>query len=86
MRAIGFTVGIKSRPNTPDMFHFWLPRAGESLAIGSIVKVVSGKRHVYGIIEGMESYTETEDFLYHQLSRSGDPELRPPSEEQSVVV
>ncbi|MDP6612837.1 MAG: hypothetical protein QF673_02310 [Candidatus Hydrothermarchaeota archaeon] len=86
MRAIGFTVGIKSRPNTPDMFHFWLPGVGESLAIGSIVKVVSGKRCVYGIIEGMESYTETEDFLYHQLSRSGDPELRPPSEEQSVVV
>jgi hypothetical protein len=86
MRAIGFTVGIKGKPNTPDKFHFWLPMEEKSLAIGSIVKVASGERCVYGIIEGMESYTETEDFLYHQLSRGGDPELRPPNKEQSVLV
>ncbi len=83
---IGTVVGTRNMPNTPDVFHFWIPRDEESVAIGSIVKVESDGRRVFGAVEEMMSYSEIEDFLLHQLSRGGDPSAVTPSEEQSVVV
>lgn len=86
MRAIGHAVGTKEKPNTSEEFYFWIPREEKTIAIGSIVKVLGDTGCVYGIVEEMESYSETEDFLHHQLSRGGDPELSTPSMEQSVIV
>lgn len=86
MRAIGYAVGTKGKPNTSNEFYFWIPSEEKTLAVGSIVKVLGDTGCVYGIVEGMESYSETDDFLYHQLSRGGNPELMTPSKEQSVIV
>ncbi|MFQ5816193.1 MAG: ATP-binding protein, partial [Candidatus Hydrothermarchaeaceae archaeon] len=83
---IGTVVGTRNTPNTPEVFHFWIPHDEESVAIGSMVKVEADGRRVFGSVEGMMSYSEVEDFLSHQLSRGGDPSAITPSEEQSIVV
>jgi hypothetical protein len=83
---IGTVVGTKNMPNTPEVFHFWIPHDEESVAIGSIVKVEVDGRKVFGSVEGMMSYSEVDDFLLHQLSRGGDPSAVTPNEEQSIVV
>lgn len=86
MKTIGTVLGTRGRPNTPNEFHFWIPQEEESLAVGSVVKVEAQGRMVYGIVEGMEAYSDIEDFLLHQLSRGGDPEVMPPNREPSVIV
>lgn len=86
MRTIGTVVGTRTRPNTPSAFNFWIPMEEKSISIGSIVKAEDGVRRVFGIVEGMESYSEMDDALMHQLSRGGDPEVRSPNKEQSVIV
>ncbi len=86
MRAIGHAVGTKERPNTSEEFYFWIPREERTLAVGSIVKVLGENGPVYGLVDEMMSYTDTDDFLYHQLSRGGRPDLATPSREQSVMV
>jgi hypothetical protein len=86
MKAIGLVGGIKEKPNTSDEFYFWIPLWEKSLAIGSIIKVVSGNRVVFGVIDGMQSYSDARDFIFFQLSRGGDPELTPPNKEQSIIV
>ncbi|MEE8167571.1 MAG: hypothetical protein V3T58_01700 [Candidatus Hydrothermarchaeales archaeon] len=83
---IGTVVGTKNRPNTPEEFHFWIPNEEDTVAVGSVVRVDADGKQVYGAIEAMESYSEVEDFLMHQLSRGGDPALKIPNEEQSVIV
>ncbi len=83
---IGTVVGTRNMPNTPEVFHFWIPRDEESVAIGSVVKVESDGRLIFGSVEEMMSYSEVDDFLMHQLSRGGNPGVVTPSEEQSVVV
>lgn len=83
---IGTVVGTKEKPNTPEVFHFWIPKEEESAAIGSIVKVEADGKRVFGAVEEMLSYSEVEDFLLHQLSRGGDPSAVTPNEEQSVIV
>ncbi len=85
-KMIGTVVGTKEKPNTPEVFHFWIPRVEETVAIGSIVKVEADGRCVFGAVEEMLSYSEVEDFLLHQLSRDGDPSASTPNEEQSVIV
>ena len=86
MRVIGHAVGTKDRPNTSEEFYFWIPREEETLAVGSIVKALGDSGPVYGLVDEMISYTDTGDFLYHQLSRGGRPDLATPSREQSVIV
>ncbi len=83
---LGTVVGTRYMPNTPEVFHFWVPRDEKSIAIGSIVKAETEGRRVYGSVEEMMSYSEVEDFLLHQLSRGGDPSAITPNEEQTVVV
>jgi hypothetical protein len=86
MKVIGTVVGTKTRPNTPSEFHFWIPLEEETVSIGSIIKAEDGIREVYGVVEAMESYSEVDDVLLHQLSRGGDPEVQSPNREQSVIV
>ncbi len=83
---IGAVVGTRLKPNTPEEFHFWIPNSEETIAIGSIVKAVSGGREVFGVVNGMEAYSEVEDPLLHQLSRGGDPGMDGPNQEQSIIV
>ncbi len=83
---IGAVVGTKLKPNTPEEFHFWIPNSEETIAIGSIVKAETNGREVFGIVNGMEAYSEVEDPLLHQLSRGGDPSVDGPSQEQTIIV
>jgi hypothetical protein len=83
---VGTVVGTKVRPNTPNEFHFWIPTEERSICIGSIIKVEDGTTKVFGMVESMECYSEVEDMLVHQLSRGGDPHVKTPNKEQSVIV
>jgi hypothetical protein len=84
MKAIGTVLGTRNKPNTPNEFHFWIPQDEESVAIGSMVKV--SREEVFGIVDKMESYSDVDDFLLHQLSRGGNPEIEAPNKEQSIIV
>ncbi len=86
MEIVGTVVGTRQRPNTPEEFYFWIPTDEATIAVGSIVKVEEDGRRVFGSVEGMEIYSDVDDFLTHQLSRGGDPGIETPNEEQSVTV
>jgi hypothetical protein len=86
MTVIGHAVGTRDKPNTSEEFYFWIPGEERTLSVGSIVKVLGDNGSVYGLVDEMMSYTETDDFLYHQLSRGCNPEQVTPSTEQSVIV
>ncbi len=86
MKVIGYSIGTKSQPNTPEEFHFWLAPEEESVTIGTIVKLESSNNFALGVVEEMKSYSEVEDLYIHAFARGFDPLLSPPNREGSVVV
>lgn len=83
---IGNVAGTKGKPNTPNVFNFWLPAGEETVQVGSIVKAVSKDREIFGIVEDMESYLDVDDFITHKLIHGSEVGLEPPNKLLSVTI
>jgi len=75
---IGRVVATERQPNTAYEFHFWATKDAP-LGIGTLVRVDSGTRKVWGVITEGYTYNDVPNPLADYLGFDGNPQLQPPS-------
>lgn len=82
---IGRVVGTERAPNTAFHFYFWAtPEC--PIGIGTLVKVQSPTRTVWGVIIEGFGYNDAQSPMFDFLGSDGDPTMKPPTERREIRV
>jgi len=83
LEPIGRVVATERQPNTAYEFHFWAT-TDAPIGIGTLVKVASGERAVWGVVTEGYRYNDVANPLADYLGFDGDPRLPLPTHRTEI--